>query len=100
MSSPSSKSSATANTNSQGVATLIVMIVVLTIIILFCCFAAPGVRDLCKRYVFRTCVMDDPDRDNVYTRRYGHRDELTYVISESSKKKQLAQQGENQQRPQ
>lgn len=40
------------------------MIVVLTIIILFCCFAAPGVRDLCKRYVFRTCVMDDPDIDN------------------------------------
>ncbi|XP_068893586.1 uncharacterized protein [Tenebrio molitor] len=67
MSSPSSKSSATANTNSQGVATLIVMIVVLTIIILFCCFAAPGVRDLCKRYVFRTCVMDDPDRDNAST---------------------------------
>ncbi|EFA07331.1 uncharacterized protein LOC655240 [Tribolium castaneum] len=58
------KSTPTPSGRNQEVATLVVMIVVLTIIILFCCFAAPGVRDLCKKYVFRTCVMDDPDIDN------------------------------------
>lgn len=52
------------HTYNQGYATLIVMIAVLTIIILFCCFAAPGIRDLCKRYVFRSCVIDDPAEDN------------------------------------
>lgn len=50
--------------NPQGLATLIVMICVLTIIILFCCFSAPGIRDLCKKYLFRSCTMDDPDLDN------------------------------------
>ncbi|XP_044746204.1 uncharacterized protein LOC123307822 [Coccinella septempunctata] len=53
--------------SNQGVATLIVMCCVLTIIMMFCCFAAPGIRDLCKRYVFRQCVIDDPDVNNVQT---------------------------------
>ncbi|XP_060522046.1 uncharacterized protein LOC132699390 isoform X1 [Cylas formicarius] len=48
----------------QGIATLLVMIAVLTIIILFCCFSAPGIRSLCKRYIFRTCPYDDPNLDN------------------------------------
>ncbi|KYB26702.1 hypothetical protein TcasGA2_TC015927 [Tribolium castaneum] len=80
------KSTPTPSGRNQEVATLVVMIVVLTIIILFCCFAAPGVRDLCKKYVFRTCVMDDPDIDNVYTRRCRRRDEFK-VISETNKNK-------------
>ncbi|CAG9860816.1 unnamed protein product [Phyllotreta striolata] len=62
-------------------ATLIVMIAVLLIIILFCCFAAPGVRMMCKRYVFRRCMGNDPNIDNVYARRYGYdtRDEIREV---------------------
>ena len=59
----SNKSTPTLNPN-QGVATLLVMLAVLTIIVLFCCFSAPGIRNLCKRYVFRTCAYDDPDIDN------------------------------------
>ncbi|KAK9875419.1 hypothetical protein WA026_007812 [Henosepilachna vigintioctopunctata] len=53
--------------SNQGVATLVVMCCVLAIIIMFCCFAAPGIRDLCKKYVFRTCVIDDPEVNNVQT---------------------------------
>nr|CAH7746294.1 unnamed protein product [Callosobruchus chinensis] len=40
------------------------MLAVLGIIILFCCLAAPGIRGLCKRYICRTCIIDDPDLDN------------------------------------
>ncbi|KAL1513047.1 hypothetical protein ABEB36_002527 [Hypothenemus hampei] len=43
------------------------MIAVLTIIVLFCCFSAPGIRGLCKKYIFRSCPYDDPDVDNVNT---------------------------------
>ncbi|KAL3286154.1 hypothetical protein HHI36_000666, partial [Cryptolaemus montrouzieri] len=50
--------------SNQGLATLIVMCCVLGIIVMFCCLAAPGIRDLCKRYVFRQCVIDDPEVDN------------------------------------
>ncbi|XP_074035767.1 uncharacterized protein isoform X2 [Leptinotarsa decemlineata] len=87
---PSGKSSNTPVPSDQGTATLIVMIAVLLIIVLFCCFSAPGIRGLCKRYIFRTCDIDDPDLDNVYTRRYGYdtRDEINEV---SELKKQLAE---------
>ncbi|KAH1014488.1 hypothetical protein HUJ05_012346 [Dendroctonus ponderosae] len=60
----SNKSTSASNTN-QGYATLIVMLAVLTIIVLFCCFSAPGIRNLCKRYIFRSCPYDDPEVDNV-----------------------------------
>ncbi|ENN81398.1 hypothetical protein YQE_02214, partial [Dendroctonus ponderosae] len=59
----SNKSTSASNTN-QGYATLIVMLAVLTIIVLFCCFSAPGIRNLCKRYIFRSCPYDDPEVDN------------------------------------
>ncbi|XP_060522062.1 uncharacterized protein LOC132699390 isoform X3 [Cylas formicarius] len=73
----------------QGIATLLVMIAVLTIIILFCCFSAPGIRSLCKRYIFRTCPYDDPNLDNVYTRRYGYpTDDLSDVVITDPPKKE------------
>ncbi|XP_066154763.1 uncharacterized protein [Euwallacea fornicatus] len=61
-----SKSTPDQNPN-QGIATLLVMVAVLTIIILFCCFSAPGIRGLCKRYIFRSCQYDDPSVDNART---------------------------------
>ncbi|KAG5877799.1 hypothetical protein JTB14_036821 [Gonioctena quinquepunctata] len=64
LSSSSGKSSNAAVSSDQGTATLIVMVAVLLIIVLFCCFSAPGIRGMCKRYIFRTCDMDDPDLDN------------------------------------
>lgn len=58
------------NESDQGLATLLVMISVLAIIVLFCCLAAPGIRDLCNKYIFRHCVIDDPETNNVWNRRY------------------------------
>lgn len=66
-SNPSANKSTPLQNPNQGIATLIVMIAVLTIIILFCCFSAPGIRSLCKRYIFRSCPYDDPSSDNAST---------------------------------
>lgn len=52
---------ASAGVGNQGLATLLVMIAVLAIIILFCCFAAPGIRDICRKLC--RCKIDDPDRE-------------------------------------
>lgn len=59
--SPGNKATAHAGVPNQGLATLLVMIAVLAIIILFCCFAAPGIRDICRKLC--RCKIDDPDRD-------------------------------------
>lgn len=45
----------------QGLPTLLVMIAVLAIILLFCFWAAPGVRDFCRRSICCHCPMDEPD---------------------------------------
>ncbi|XP_045460006.1 uncharacterized protein LOC123670555 isoform X2 [Harmonia axyridis] len=82
--------------SNQGVATLIVMCCVLTIIMMFCCFAAPGIRDLCKRYVFRQCVIDDPEVNNVWTRRR----ELAAqhkIINEKQQQRRLSRSSEHRQ---
>lgn len=55
------RSTANAGVPNQGLATLLVMIAVLAIIILFCCFAAPGIRDICRKLC--RCKIDDPDRE-------------------------------------
>lgn len=55
------RSTAHASVANQGLATLLVMIAVLAIIILFCCFAAPGIRDICRKLC--RCKIDDPDRE-------------------------------------
>ncbi|XP_050510603.1 uncharacterized protein LOC126887237 isoform X2 [Diabrotica virgifera virgifera] len=89
---PSPPKTTSPHTNSsQGYATLIVMISVLFIIVLFCCFASPGIRMMCKRYIFRRCLPNDPNIDNVYARRYGYdtRDEINEV---SELKKKVAQE--------
>ncbi|XP_056638547.1 uncharacterized protein LOC130446353 isoform X4 [Diorhabda sublineata] len=88
---PSPPKNTSSNSNQQGFATLIVMIAVLFIIVLFCCFAAPGIRMMCKRYIFRRCLPNDHNIDNVYARRYGYdtRDEINEV---SELKKKVAQE--------
>ncbi|XP_072391591.1 uncharacterized protein [Diabrotica undecimpunctata] len=65
---PSPPKTTSPHTNQQGYATLIVMISVLFIIVLFCCFASPGIRMMCKRYIFRRCLPNDPNIDNGSTR--------------------------------
>ncbi|XP_056638536.1 uncharacterized protein LOC130446353 isoform X2 [Diorhabda sublineata] len=65
---PSPPKNTSSNSNQQGFATLIVMIAVLFIIVLFCCFAAPGIRMMCKRYIFRRCLPNDHNIDNGSTR--------------------------------
>lgn len=55
------RSTAHAGVANQGLATLLVMIVVLAIIVLFCCFAAPGIRDICRKLC--RCKIDDPERE-------------------------------------
>lgn len=90
------KSTPVQNPN-QGFATLLVMIAVLTIIILFCCFSAPGIRGLCRKYIFRSCRYDDPAVDNVYTRGYYSQTDLTGVITSPPKSQELARQSQTAQ---
>ncbi|KAF7284475.1 hypothetical protein GWI33_022069 [Rhynchophorus ferrugineus] len=91
---PSPNKSTPLQNPNQGIATLLVMIAVLSIIILFCCFSAPGIRNLCKRYIFRSCPYDDPDTDNVYTRGYYSQTDLSAITTIPRKKEQLVRQSQ------